>query len=174
MDNSINSKTSPIQMRVLMKRMRNGDYISEKQNIIIKDLTMRDMLKITRRLNEGTEEDDEQEKQTNLKTAFDQDNEEEKFRNYFRDINVDIKFIDLEVFDNFVFWGGTIDGVIQFAYTVTPNEKTSKIEFNYLPDFSPDNPDNDIIVKKIESYYDIFYKYMRNNVLYMGDDNGKV
>lgn len=174
MDNNINNKTSPNQMRVFMKRMRNGDYISEKQNVIVKDLTMRDMLRITRKLNEDVENKDEPEKKTNLKTAFDQENEEKKLRNYFDDINVDIKFIDLEIYDNFVFWGGTIDGVIQFAYTVTPNEKTSKIEFNYLPDFSPDNPDNDIIVKKIESYYDIFYKYMRNNVLNMGESNSEL
>jgi len=172
MGENINSKTSPIQMRVLMKRMRDGNYISEKQNVVVKDLTMRDMLKITRNLNEGIE--DEPGKETNLKTAYDQNNEEEKFRNYFDDMNVDIKFIPLKILDNFVFWGGTIDGVIQFVYTVTPDEKTSKIEFNYLPDFSPDNPDNDMIVKKIESYYDIFYKYMRDNVLSMEDHDDKV
>jgi len=157
MANNINDKTSPNQMRVLMKRMRDGNYISEKQNIVIKDLTMRDMLKITRNLNEG--------KVINMKTAYDQNNEEEKFRNYFDDMNVDIKFIPMKILDNYVFWGGTIDGVIQFVYKVTPDEKTSKIEFNYLPDFSPDNPDNDMIVKKIESYYDIFYKYWRDNVI---------
>jgi hypothetical protein len=162
MADNINSKTSPNQMRVLMKRMRDGNYISEKQNIVIKDLTMRDMLKITRRLNEG---EDEPGKESNLKTTYDQNNEEEKFRNYFDDMNVDIKFIKLEIFDDHVFWGGTIDGVIQFIYMVTPDEKTSKIEFNYLPDFSPDNPDNDMIVKKIESYYDIFYKYWRDNII---------
>jgi hypothetical protein len=169
MSENINNKTTPIQMRVLMKRMRDGNYISEKQNIVIKDLSMREMLKITRRLNEDIE--DSKENDINLKTAYDQNNEEEKFRNYFDDMNVDIKFIPLKIQDDLVFWGGTIDGVIQFIYTVTPDEKTSKIEFNYLPDFSPDNPDNDMIVKKIESYYDIFYKYMRDNVLSMNDND---
>ena len=64
-----------------------------------------------------------------------------------------------------VFWGGTIDGTIQFAYKVTPNEKTSGVEFNYLDDFTVDNEENDEIVKKIEDYYDVFFKYWRDNIL---------
>ena len=64
-----------------------------------------------------------------------------------------------------VFWGGTVDGVIQFVYKVTPDERTSGVEFNYLEDFSPDNPDNDLIVSKLETYYDTFYKYWRDNVI---------
>ena len=52
MKNSINDKTSPNQMRVLIKRMRDRNYnVSESQEPK-GDLTMRDMLKITRRLNE--------------------------------------------------------------------------------------------------------------------------
>jgi hypothetical protein len=161
MDNNINNKTSPDQMRILMKRMRDGNYISEKKNIPTTDLTMRDMLKITRRLNEADEIDSFK----NKKTVYDQKNEEDKFLNYFDDINVDIKFIDIEIYDSLIFWGATIDGVIQFVYKVTPDEKTTGIEYNYLPNFSADNPDNDIIVKKIESYFDIFYKYWRDNML---------
>jgi len=167
MKNDINNKTSPNQMRVFLKRMRDGKYeVSESQDNK-KELTMRDMLKITRtrKLNEDVEGEENQDPNKNKKTIYDQANEEEKFRNYFSDMNVDIKFIDLDVYDNLIFWGGTIDGVIQFVYKVTPDEKTSGIEFNYLPDFTADNPDNDLIIKKIESYYDIFYKYWRNNVL---------
>jgi len=167
MGNSINDKTSPNQMRILMKRIRNRYLeVNESENNIKTDLTMRDMLKITRNLNEvemmGSEVG---EPNVNKKNVYDQTQEEDKFRNYFNDMNVDIKFIDLKVTDNLIFWGGTIDGVIQFVYKVTPDEKTSGIEFNYLPDFSPDNPDNDMIISKIESYYDSFYKYWRNNVL---------
>lgn len=165
MGNSINDKTSPNQMRILMKRIRNRYLeVNESENNIKTDLTMRDMLKITRKINEAVEGEDEQ-PQKNKKSVYDQSREEEKFNNYFNDMNVDIKFIDLDVFDNLIFWGGTIDGVIQFVYKVTPDEKTSGIEFNYLPDFTVDNPDNDKIIKKIESYYDSFYKYWRNNIL---------
>ena len=165
---NINNKTSPNQMRIFMKRMRNNNYIVDESNDTKpnKDLTIRDMLKITRKLNEQTDkENTPTNSNINKKTSFDQENEEEKFRNFFKDMNVDIDFIDLKITNNLIFWGGTIDGVIQFVYKVTPDEKTSGIEFNYLPDFTPDNPDNDIIVKKIESYYDTFYKYWRNEIL---------
>jgi len=165
MENNINDKTSPNQMRVFMKRMRDGKYDVNESQGVKKDLSMRDLLKITRtrKINEDVEE--QQDPNKNKKTVYDQANEEEKFRNYFNDMNVDIKFVDLDVYDNLIFWGGTIDGVIQFVYKVTPDEKSSGIEFNYLPDFTADNPDNDLIIKKIESYYDTFYKYWRNNVL---------
>jgi hypothetical protein len=162
MDNkNINTKTAPNQMRVFMKRVREGKFEVNEASTPKKDLSMRDMLKITRKLNEEAEG----EEVSNKKSAYDQSREEEKFRNYFSDMNVDIKFIDLKITDNLIFWGGTIDGVIQFVYKVTPDEKTSGIEFNYLPEFTPDNPDNDAIIKKIETYYDIFYKYWRNNIL---------
>ena len=188
MKNNINDKTSPNQMRILMKRMRDGKYnanVNEVLDSIPKDLSMRDLLKITRHrkldLNEDVvatnnptdntpanpaiPDDTEDNKQVNKKTDFDQSEEEEKFRNYFNDMNVDIKFTELSIYDNLIFWGGTIDGVLQFVYKVTPDEKTTGIQFNYLPDFTADNPDNDVIFKKIESYFDIFYKYWRNNVL---------
>ena len=101
----MNNKTAPNQMRILLKRMRDNNYVvDESQENLKKDLSMRDMLKITRTLNE--QEDDEK-KLLNKKTVYDQSWEEEKFRNFFNDINVSIKFIDLEVYDNLIFWGGT-------------------------------------------------------------------
>lgn len=192
MKNSINDKTSPNQMRILMKRMREmrnnvvENNVNEIQDVPKKDLSVRDMLKLTRNYKVNLNEDvvatnnptddtpvnptspettEKQDVNKNKKTAYDQEEEEEKFRNYFDDMNVDIKFTELSIYDNLIFWGGTIDGVIQFVYKVTPDEKTTGIEFNYLPDFTADNPDNDLIIKKIESYFDIFYKYWRNNVL---------
>jgi hypothetical protein len=104
------------------------------------------------------------EENNNRKTSQDQSREENNFRNAFDDLNVVVDFIDLEVYDNLVFWGGTIDGIVQFAYKVTPEENTSGIEFNYLEDFSVDNPDNEEIIKRIEKYYDQFYKYWRDNI----------
>lgn len=162
--NDINSKTSPVQMRELMKRVRNGSYIKE-QEVSSNDLSMRDMLKITRSINEGTTKFNEEQEIENKKTPYDQNMEEEKFRNFFNDMNVSIKLIDLGVYNNLVFWGGTIDGVIQFVYKVTPDEKTSGVEFNYLEDFSPDNPENQEIIGRIESYFDSFYRFWRDNVL---------
>ncbi len=161
----MNDKTTPNQMRILLRRMRGEKFVvNEETQKPKKDLTMRDMLKITRRLNEEVEVEDKK-KALNKKTAYDQEIEEEKLRNFFDDMNVNIKFQDLQVYDNLVFWGGTVDGVIQFVYKVTPDERTSGVEFNYLEDFSPDNPDNDAIVSKLETYYDTFYKYWRDNVI---------
>lgn len=262
--NDINSKTSPVQMRELMKRVRKGG-VTETQTTPKNDLSMRDMLKITRNINENINERSEEPRDTsgltgeelikskystlisdleftklaqayenflkvkrvnfepsnilqialsssrdliaeylkevrgldvtgedvqnffqamlskysrvigeevlneeeieNKKTVYDQSEEEEKFRNFFNDMNVSIKLIDLGVYNDLIFWGGTIDGVIQFVYKVTPDENTSGVEFNYLEDFSPDNPENEEVVGRIESYFDTFYRYWRDNVL---------
>jgi hypothetical protein len=257
--NDINTKSSPIQMREMMKRVREGGFTANESKESPKDLSVRDMLKITREINEGLDErtpepintenlsgeellkskygtlaadiqfnklaqayenylqikrndfepsgvlqkalsaardliaeylrnvrglnvsgEDVQnffhttlnkfnsvvnEDVENKETVYDQSMEEEKFRNFFNDMNVSIKLIDLEIYDNLVFWGGTIDGVIQFIYKVTPDESTSGVEFNYLEDFSPDNPENEEITGRIESYFDNFYKYWRDNVM---------
>lgn len=161
--NDINTKSSPIQMREFMKRIREGSFTTNEFQEPKKDLNMRDMLKITRNINEGVVS--LREESENKETVYDQSIEEEKFRNFFNDMNVSIKLIDLEIYDNLIFWGGTIDGVIQFIYKVTPDESTSGVEFNYLEDFSPDNPENEEITGRIESYFDTFYKYWRDNVM---------
>jgi hypothetical protein len=124
-----------------------------------KEKTTRELLAMTRAINEIDISLD------NKETNIDQKREEDKFRNFFNDQNINVEFIDLVVTNNLIFWGGTIDGVIQFVYKVTPDEKTSGVEFNYLSDFNPENPDNEIIINKVESYYDSFYKYWRNNIL---------
>jgi len=162
--------STPNEMRKMIGRMRGKPVIKEnKPDVPRKDVNVRDMLKITRDIHEGVVnlKEDVQDKET----VYDQSIEEEKFRNFFNDMNVSIKFIDLEVFDDFIFWGGTIDGVIQFVYKVTPDEDTSGVEFNYLEDFSPDNPENEEITGRIESYFDNFYKYWRDNVLQPHADN---
>jgi len=155
--------TTPNEMRKMIGYMRGKPVVKEDKSEPKKEMTTRDMLKITRNMNESmlglTEEP------VNKKTVYDQSMEEEKFRNFFNDMNVSIKLIDLEVYDDLVFWGGTIDGVIQFIYKVTPDESTSGVEFNYLEDFSPDNPENEEITGRVESYFDTFYKYWRDNVM---------
>jgi hypothetical protein len=162
----MNNKTTPNQMRILLRRMRGEAYVSESKGTTKHELSMRDMLKITRSLNEDIEEPTKPE---NMKTAQDQQNEEEKFLNFFGN-EVNVEFIDLEVTDKYVFWGGTINGIIQFIYKVTPDEATSGVEFNYLEDFNPDNPDNDEIIKKVESYYNTFYEYWSDSVIQKTSD----
>lgn len=151
-------------MRILIGRMRKGYDPTTEVKESKKDLNVRDMLKITRKLQENANKE-EQQSLDNKKTVFDQPNEEQKFLNNFTDIMVNVKFIDLEVYDNMVFWGGTVDGMIQFIYKVSPNESTSGVEFNYLDDYTPDNPENEEIIARIEGYYESFYKYWSNNLL---------
>jgi hypothetical protein len=158
--NDINKKNASNQMRTFIGRMRKGYTAANESVTEKKDLNVRDMLKITRKLNEEVSNNP-----IDKKTAYDQENEEKKLLNYFKDMNVNIRFIPLEVYDNFVFWGGTVDGMIQFVFKVTPNENTSNVEFNYLEDFSPDNPENDEIVNRLEAYYDIFSKFWQENMV---------
>ena len=74
----------------LNKMMSINSRINGVNKTEVKEVTMRDMLKITRRLNEVD---------GNKATAYDQPNEEKKLLNNFKDINVNIRFIDLEVND---------------------------------------------------------------------------
>ena len=165
---TINDKTSPNQMRILMERMRKGNFdnnsVSEAPK---KDLTMRDMLKLTRKkINESDENSEDSETADITIIPADQRSEEEKFRNRFKDMIVDVSFNELEKIGNAIVFGGTIDGVIQFIYKVTPDESTRGVEFKYLPEYSVDNPDNQEIVKRIQSYFDdTFYPYWRDNAL---------
>lgn len=158
MENDINKKTSPNQMRILMKRVREGKFTTNESNISKKDLTMRDMLKITRTINEEV---------NGKETVYDQSIEEEKFKSIFeRDkMGVSIKFGDLEVGNNYVFWTGIINGIIQFVYTVTPYDDSTGAVFNYLEGFSGDNPENEEIVKRVNDYFNTFKEYFRSEII---------
>lgn len=123
----------------------------------ISDNDVREMLKRTKKA--FLKEDSDR------SLEIDQNTEEEKFRNYFRDLEVVVDFIELEVYDKGVFWGGTIDGIIQFVYKVTPNEKDSGFDVYYLEDFDKNNEDNQEIARRIELYYEEFFKYWRDNIL---------
>jgi hypothetical protein len=138
---------------------------TDKQSGQVNELRTQDFVKKMRTSKIINEIFENIEQNTNKKTIYDQNREEQKFRQYFDDLNVTVEFIELKVFDDKVFWGGTVDGMIQFVYKVTPDEKSSGVEFNYLEDFSPDIPENDEVVKRIEAYYNSFYKYWRDNIL---------
>lgn len=159
--NNINNKPSPIQMRILMKKMRMASSpIKEiKDNKVPKTKTQ-DLVKHMRNIILENEE-----KINNVETVYDQEFEKEKLLNYFKDLNVNFKFVDLEVFENLVYWGGIVDGVIKFAFTVTADEENSGVIFDYTDEFSPDNPENEEIVNRLELYYEVFYKYWQENVI---------
>jgi len=165
-------KSSPKEMRILLRRMRDGENrtIGELTEAPKKEMSMRDLLKITRnhRLNEEVDEmgnEISQQPRVNKSTEFDQNREEEKFRAFFDDMTINVEFAPLQIYDDLIFWGGIVDGVIEFKYSVTPDESTSGVEYKYLPSFNKDNPENQMILDRIESYYDSFYRYWRDNGL---------
>ena len=157
-------------MRVLLGRMRTGisNYGGDlsKPNIKKKELTMRDFLGKTRKLNEDFEKD--KLNQVNKATDFDKNYWIDRFNNYFEDLNITISsndVFDLEVYDTYVFWGANVLGEIQFLYSVTDNDDTSGAQFNYADDFNAENDDNKEIVKRIELFYGQFSEYWRKNGL---------
>ncbi len=134
-----------------------GDF--DKKKVPIKEMSVREMLSITRpKLNEDAERSISQ---------AEIDREQEKMLNYFADDSVDIQFKHFIVKPNAVFMSGTIDGQVLFAYTVAPEETndTKGVQVEYLDGFDPSNPDNDKIIKKVQAYYNDFYKYWRDNEL---------
>lgn len=148
------SKESKKRIKEISNRI---NKITKRDNK--KELSTQDIVKKFRKnLNEMSGD------MRNRKTVYDQSREESNFKKNFDDLNVSIDFIPLEVYDNLILWGGTVDGMIQFVYKVTRDDKTSGVEFNYLDEFTVDNPDNDEIIERIENYYDQFYRYWRDNI----------
>ena len=150
-------------LNLLESKFKNKYNINEKY-----DLSSRQLLAKMRKLNEVDDDNDNNETKDlgkNLKTDLDQSEEEKKFREYFNDLQVDIKFAGLDVYERGVFFGGNIDGQIDFVFKVTDNETTSGYDINYTKDFDPNQEDNAEVIKRIELYYNIFYKYWRDNIL---------
>lgn|SRR5574343_273877 len=143
-------------MMNIMRNLNNNkpNYVTSKSNITESSkCDIRNSLNKIRKLNEASEA-----------TQNDQKNEESKIEDYFSDLNVNFDFQPLEIYPNGAYFGFGIDNVIQVVYKVTEDQKTSGYEVNYLPEFDKSNPDNDLILKRIESYFDVFYKYWRDNL----------
>ena len=167
--------------RELLRRMNNfnkgivEDFTSTPEKKTTKPQTVRDSLKIVRKLNEFREapQSDFVEPEVinaspskvEKTTEFDMRHEEEKMKAFFSYHNVNIAFKFFDVFEDSVFAGGTIDNQIQFIYKVAPSEEESGAKIEYLDSFNPQDEDNEDIVKKVESYYDTFYKYWEQNRL---------
>lgn len=172
--------------RETLRRMRNlnkgviENYDKPKDNIKPKkNMTMRDMLAITRKKNlyeadmEKIDIDRDGDKESKLidtsvdskKTAFDQQKEEEKFRQALERYKVNVKFEPIEILDNSVIWNGTIDNQLQWSFLVTPDETINGAKFNYSKNFDDTKPDNEEMVEAIKNYYNDFYTYWRDNEL---------
>ena len=146
------------------KRLENQFGYAKKQPL--KEMTMREMLRITRKKQiqeeEATATSEPTEKQL---SPAEQEQQQRNMQDYFEDENITIKFEPVLLYDTGVFWAGTIDGQLKFAYMVTPNESTSGVKIERSPDFDPSNEDNQNVEKKIIDYYDTFYDYWSKNQL---------
>ncbi|MFW6272270.1 MAG: hypothetical protein ACOC2U_00635 [bacterium] len=151
-DNKLSNKIPHNDVKKMISKLR-GENLNEYEEKNNKTLNTHELLRITRSLNE------EEKPSENKKNAYDQEYEEKKLIDFVGDLNVNIKFRELEVYDDYVYWGGVIDGIIAFVYRVTPDENTKGVRFDYLEGFSPDNPEYKEIIDKIENYFDVFYDY---------------
>lgn len=146
------------------KRLENQFGYAKKQPL--KEMTMREMLRITRKkqmaeeLNTASSEPIEKQL-----SPSEQEQQQQNMQNYFDDDNVVIKFEPILLYDSGIFWGGTVDGQLKFVYMVTPDESTSGVKIERSPDFDPSNEDNQNVEKKIIDYYDTFYDYWSKNQL---------
>lgn len=164
--------SSPIEMRRHLAIMRGKEPVKSAKVVVEetkKDMTMRDMLGKMRKMDKPIQslknvKSLNEDVQPDMSTNIDRSGEEQKMANYFEENNVTIEFSNFKVLGNGVILTGTIDGQIEFAYKVTPQEDTSGIEVNYLEGFEPQDPENEEVIKKVETYYDIFYKYWRDQL----------
>ncbi len=138
-------------------------------------LSMRDMLKITRKMNEAvgdetieqnTDDNESDDESINMETTYDQPKEEEKFKALFDDMRVNFRFDDLKVTDDYVFWSIVINDAIQAVYQVTKEGGNTPVLINLLDGFNPDNKeDNDEIIKRVKAYDNIFFKYWNDELI---------
>lgn len=165
--------------RALLAKMRNGNHIQETTMNVEKQPTTQDFVKKMRKLNEELEEPE----RVSLLTPEDQPREEENLNNELEGLNVLTAYIPLEVYNDYVYWGGVVDNDIKFTYRVPPlpGQKGVTFKFKKKTDELPvetgvDSPDaetvatnndeNQEITDIIKDYYEReFFPYWSTNIL---------
>ena len=149
-----------------MRKLNNPNKVQEytamgkKNTGVKKEMNMRDMLKITRKktLNEAAIKEPV--------TSIDKKEEEEKLRNYFNN-EVNINFDELVLYNNAVWFGGVINNVLKWVFTVGVDENLNNIEIELLenPTEKTDDVNNvssvdsiDTIAEKLKAYYNNEFK----------------
>lgn len=149
-------------MKFNVKRIKQiADRINPKTSINEKsktDMSIRDSVRLMRKkqINEEIK---------NSLSNSEIEIEKNKFLNVFKDNNVTVQFKNFLFSKDGVFFSGTIDGIIQWAYRVTPDENSSGIDYEVIDGFDGNDPENADVLKKLESYYDTFYEYCRDNII---------
>ncbi len=165
-------KTSPNEMRDLLGKMRGTLVETDKVNKngrIYPEMTIRDMLKITRNLNENEGEKNFSNKVTPRDVSF----VEESIKSSFKStgLNITFKFPEdndpheLYVDETFVYWGATINNVLMFTYTInTEDDVDSGVKFKYVEESRvlEDSDEYKEIVERVQQFYNTtFFPYFR-------------
>lgn len=145
---------------ILENIYKNIHRFDDKRTNKLPTIDTRSDLSIMRRLKEDYP------KKQNVST-LDQKEEEDKFSNYFSEFNIMTEFESLEIYENGIFWGGTIDNVLQWVFTV-PSQKNEPI-ITYLDGYKPSDQETSDKYSKIEdmikTYYNEFFEYWKENEL---------
>jgi hypothetical protein len=168
------------RIKELAKKIGNGKPITNE------GVRTQDLVKKIRKLNEQGEEEKEiggiggedgieepqgveQTERVNKETPNDLAGEKERLNNALRDFNVVVDFDDeqFKVYDDLVFSSGTIDGVLEFAMKVTPNDAENGIIINYdRDDFDMQSDENNDLVASLEDYQEkVFEPYWIENII---------
>ena len=143
-----------IDMKVLINRVKTNNYIP-KQNLKEnkpKNLSMRDMLKITRSLNE-----------TFNILPIDQATHEKGIKTALNGLKAIPTFNKIELVGDSIFWSGMINDMIAFVYKISSDGSKDGVEFDYDEKLNVGTPETDEIIKAIEDYYNTFFEYYQNN-----------
>lgn len=153
-------------VRNSLNKMRNA----QKGIVYESDKTLKtnnhDMKTLIGRMRKHINEAEEERAVQKTTTALDKNKEEEKLHKYFEDLEVTVELVDFEVFDKGAFLSGVIDGQVTFTITVTDSEETSGLEWSSVESFDTGVKENELLIKRLESYQDEFFEYWRDNELY--------
>lgn len=149
------------RMRTIMGKINLPTETPSINGRIYSKKSIQEWVKEFRMLNE--QEEPEKQDRVDKETPYDEKNMEDWFNDVFRDLDVIVKFDDLKVYNDLIFWGGTINGIIQFVFKVTENPDINGIELNYTDDVDIQNPKNNEIIERLEQFYKDFSKYWIEN-----------
>jgi len=142
----------------LIKRIRTNEYTPKKviNEDKCKDLSMRDLLKRTRMLNEIVLKEE-----INI-TSIDQEHVQNGLTNSLKRLEAIPKLNPIKIINGSIIWSGSINDMIEFVYKVSSDGSKNGYKINYNDKLNIEIPDKDEISKVIEDYYIEFFKYFQN------------
>lgn len=143
-------------MKSLIKRIRSNEHTSKEiiKEDKPKDLSMRDLLKKTRVLQNLNEDI--------TITDIDQEHIKNGLINSLKQLEAIPKLNPIKVINGNIFWSGSVNDMIEFVYKISPDGSKNGFKINYNDKLNIDIPDKDSISKVLEDYYTEFFTYFQN------------